>query len=87
VTRDRFKADLTEYFTPRQHLAAAMAGVVDDPLIMLLPPDADSAQRYLDSHAADLKLLEGPAPTDLKVRVRRLWLLLVRAKIERRFGI
>jgi hypothetical protein len=38
---------------------------------------------YLQRHGAALELLEGDVPEDLARRVRRLWVLLLRAKLER----
>jgi hypothetical protein len=80
---DRYEQDLSRYFTPRQHLLAAMAGLLDDPLVWQTPQDAENAKDFLAKHSETFKQLDESPAGALADRVRRIWLLLVRAKLER----
>jgi hypothetical protein len=84
---DRYQEDLSRYFTPRRQLLAAMAGMLDDPLVWQTPKDAESARDFLTKHAAKWKSLDDPPAGSLADRVHRIWLLLLRAKLERIDGV
>lgn len=84
---DRYQEDLSRYFTPRQHLLAAMAGLSDDPLVWQTPTDPQTARDFLAKHADEWKALDDPPDGPLADRVRRIWLLLIRAKLERVDGL
>jgi hypothetical protein len=80
---ERYQEDLARYFTPRQQLIAAMAGLMDDPLVWQTPQDAQSAREFLKTHTEAFQRLNDAPSGDLAERVRRLWWLLIRAKLER----
>lgn len=84
---DRYEKDLARYFEPRQHLVAAMAGLIDDPLVWQTPTTADEARAFLDQHSDDWKLLNEAPSVALSERIHRIWLLFLRAKIERIDGL
>jgi hypothetical protein len=84
---DRYEKDLARYFEPREHLVAAMTGLLDDPLVWQTPTNPEEARTFLDKHADEWKSLDDPPPTELSARIHRLWLLLVRAKLERIDGL
>ncbi|WP_428939568.1 hypothetical protein [Fontivita pretiosa] len=81
--RARYSSRLAEHLNVRQHLAAAACGLLDDPLVLDLPLTRDEIPAYLARHEAEMRILSTPAPQDLPGRVRRLWLLLIRARLER----
>ena len=84
---ERYGANLARYFTPRQQLIAAMAGLMDDPLVWQTPKDAEAARAFLKKHAESFQQLDDAPAGNLQNRVHRLWWLLVRAKLEREDGV
>ncbi|HMB94569.1 MAG TPA: hypothetical protein VKK61_00880, partial [Tepidisphaeraceae bacterium] len=82
VGREKYLAMLAEQFTAKQRLAAALCGLSDDPLTLELPISSAEADEYLQKHQADFASLDDPIPEDLPARLKRLWLLLIRAKLE-----
>jgi hypothetical protein len=80
--RDKYTHMLGGQFTVKQHLQAAICGLCDDPLTLELPVSKEEIELYLKSHATEFATLNGPVPQDLAGRLRRLWLLLIRAKLE-----
>jgi len=81
--RVRYSSRLAEHLNVRQQLAAAACGLLDDPLVLDLPLTRDEIPAYLARHEAEMRMLSTPAPQDLPGRVRRLWLLLIRTRLER----
>ena len=84
VGRDKFIAALSANFTMRQRLAAALCGLDDDPFSVDLPVRREDITAYLKNHAGKFAALDEPMPTTLTDRVRRIYLLLIRARLERR---
>ena len=82
--RDRFKTALATNFTIRQRLAAAVCGLDDDPFSVELPVRDEDIAPFLKDHAEKFSSLDEPPPSSLSERVRRIYLLLIRAKLERR---
>jgi len=82
VGREKYAAMLAAQFTPRQRLAAALCGLSDNPLTLDLPVSSSEVEQYLQKHQTDFATLENPLPDDLPGRLKRLWLLLIRAKLE-----
>jgi len=70
-------------FSMHEQVEAALCGIIDDPLTMDFPATSREIPSYLSAHADLWKLTDGPAPDDLTGRVQRLWVLLLRAKLER----
>jgi hypothetical protein len=70
-------------FTFRQHLAAAICGLLDEPLTLELPVSRAEIAAYLKQHQNDWAQLSGPVPDYLQPRLKRLWLLLIRSRLER----
>jgi hypothetical protein len=65
--REKYLAAQTDEFTIRQRLAATLCGLCESPF---------------DKNPADFETLQTPPPEDLPGRLRRIWLLLIRAKLE-----
>jgi hypothetical protein len=86
VGRERFIAALAANLSLRQRLAAALCGLDDDPLSPDLPVTDDELREYLKTSDARFRVLEGPTPATLADRLRRLYLLLIRAKLEQRLA-
>jgi hypothetical protein len=82
LRRDRYIEMLDKQLTVRQHLAATVCGLTDNPLTLDLPVTKSEVQTYLKEHDADWRVLEGPVPQNLQQRLVRLWTLLRRAKLE-----
>ncbi len=82
--RDRFKAALVANFTIHQRLAAAVCGLEDDPFNVELPVRDEEVSPFLKDHAAKFAALDQPSPALLSDQVRRIYRLLIRAKLERR---
>ncbi len=81
--REKYTAMLAQQFAVKQHLSAAVCGLSDDPLDLDLPVTKSEIDGYIASHESDWRVLEGPVPEDLGARLHRLWVLLIRAKLER----
>jgi hypothetical protein len=79
---EKYEQDLSRYFSPRQQMLAAMAGLMDDPLVWQTPTNADSAGEFLARYDEQFRRLDDPPAGSLPDRVIRLWWLLVRAKVE-----
>jgi hypothetical protein len=56
--------------TVQQRLSAAICGLTDTPLVL----DLSAAQKSVD--------LDSPIPQELDLRLKRLWVLLIRSKVE-----
>jgi hypothetical protein len=84
LRRDRYIEMLDEQFTVRQHLAATVCGLTDNPLTLDLPVTKSEVQTYVKEHDADWRMLEGQIPPSLQQRLTRLWMLLIRAKLEQK---
>jgi hypothetical protein len=84
ITREKYLQQLSDYFPPRQRVAAALCGLMDEPWALNLPTTREQAERYASD---DGQQLEATSGGELRSTVRRTWLLLLRAKIERQFGL
>jgi hypothetical protein len=82
--REKFIAALNANFTVRQRLAAAACGLDDDPFAVDLPVRSEDIPAYLKDHADRFRVLGESTPPSLTDRTRRLFLLLIRAKLEAR---
>ena len=82
--RERFGTALAVNFTIHQRLAAALCGLDDDPFSVELPVRDEDVAGYLKDHVAKFSSLDEPPMSSLSERVRRIYLLLIRAKLERR---
>jgi hypothetical protein len=80
--REKYLHMAERHFTLKQQFALAICGLDDSRLLIDLPVTTDESLDYIRRHEADWKTLEDPPPAELTARVHRLWLLLVRAKIE-----
>jgi hypothetical protein len=83
IGRQRYIDLLGAHFTVKQHIAAALVGLNDNPLTLDLPVSQQEVQPFVDRHAEMFRLLDGPLPETLPERVKRLWALLIRARLER----
>ena len=82
--RDKFKTALVANFTIHQRLAAALCGLDDDPFSVELPVRNEEIGAYIKDHADKFAALDGPLPNLLSERLQRIYLMLIRAKLERR---
>jgi hypothetical protein len=80
--REKYLRMIERHFTVSQQLAAALCGLDSSPLMMNLPVTTDESPDYIRRHEADWRILDEAAPAELSSRVHRLWLLLLRAKLE-----
>ena len=85
--REKFRERLAANFTPKQHLAQVTCGLSDDPMSVDFPVTVEEAQAYLKQHEQQFQLIEGQAPPDLAGKVKRLWALYLRARLESRLGV
>jgi len=85
--REKFRERLNANFTPKQHLAQVICGLTDDPMSLDFPAVMEEAQDYLKRHEKQFQAIEGASPDDLAGKVKRLWALYLRAKLESRVGI
>jgi hypothetical protein len=81
--RDKYVNMLQANFTVRQHLAACVVGLADTPATLQLPVTKSEAAEYLKRRPDAFADLSTPPPQDLAARNKRLWLLLIRSRIER----
>lgn len=84
--REKFRARLSTAFTPKQCLAQVISGLSEEPMSADFPTVMEEAHDYLKAHEQDFKQIEGEPPAGLSAKVRRLWWLYLRAKIEARVG-
>jgi hypothetical protein len=84
--REAYRNSLEFFFPYKQHLAATICGMEDDPFASDLPRGPQDVGPYLRRHDAEWRALDATPPLDLPSRVHRLWLLLIRAKLEQRAG-
>lgn len=82
IGRDQYKQMLSTQFAPHQHLAATLVGFRDQPLMIDLPVSRGEIEPYLKLNAGRFAVLDAPIPEPLSERTQRLWLLLIRAKLE-----
>ena len=80
--RDRYIAMLSARFTLHQQLEAMLCGLMDDPMELASAVSADEVPGYLSANGDRFRSLDDPMPSDLPGRVQRIWLLLIRAKLE-----
>jgi len=84
--RDRYKQLMTQGWPPKRQLIATVVGLTDDPFTLDWPVAASEVDAYVKAHSADWQALESGIPQQLPARVRRLWILLNRAKLEAMAG-
>lgn len=82
IGRDRYLAMLSAGFTFHQHLSATLTGMNENPLTLDFPVTDAEVPAYITAHAEQWRVIEGPLPPDLAGRVRRLWVLLIRTRLE-----
>jgi hypothetical protein len=82
VGRERYLRMLSAGLSVRQRLAAAVCGYLDDPLTLELPVARDEINQYLADHRDEFDQLSAPIPADTAGRLRRLWLLMLRTRLE-----
>lgn len=80
--RQRYLTMMAQPFSLEQRLAAAVCGLTDDPFALDLPLTAGEVDAYVKTHQADFAILQRPIPQDLPSRLHRLWILLVRTRLE-----
>ena len=81
--RDRYIASLAATSSLHDQTEACLCGLTDDPFTLDFPQKIADMPGYLTAHADLWKLTDGPVPDDLAGRVRRIWVLLLEAKLER----
>jgi hypothetical protein len=81
--RDAYVNSIGGISSLHEEIEAALCGLNDDPMSGHFPRSAGEVPAYIAGLGDLWKLAEGPAPDDLAGRVRRLWVLLLRAKLER----
>jgi hypothetical protein len=87
IGRERYLKMLdAQSFTLKQQLAATVCGFIDDPLTLDLPLSRGEIEPYLQKHESEFAILQGPIPEDLSMRLKRLWALLLRAKLEQKLN-
>jgi hypothetical protein len=82
IGRDRFITLTDGQIGIRQQIEAALVGLDDDVLALDFPTSAADADAWLAKHADLWHLIDGPPPEALADRVRRLWALYLRARVE-----
>lgn len=65
-----------------QQIASTISGMNDNPFALDMPISRAEVAQYLRDHPERFAELEMGMPRDLSVRVRRLWLLLLRTRLE-----
>jgi hypothetical protein len=83
IGRQRYLEQLASNFTAKQHIAQVLVGLSDDPFTLDMPTSPEQVNGYLERHAAEWRTLNDPTPQTLEGRVKRLWVVLVRAKVEK----
>lgn len=84
--REKFRERLTAHFTPKQHLALVACGLSDHPMAADFPARVEELAGYLKQHEAQFHLIDGEVPIEIAGKIRRLWALYLRARLESRLG-
>ena len=87
VGREKFLQRLKASYSIRQRLALALCGVIDEPMSPEFPTSLAEAQAYLARAQTQSKDAPATRPTELPERLRTIWRLVMRARIEKQFGI
>jgi hypothetical protein len=64
-------------------IEASLCGLSDDPMSGNFPRSAAEVPAYIAAHADLWKVTEGPVPDGLAGRVKRVWVLMLRVRLER----
>lgn len=85
IGREKFLHRLRTSFQPREHLAQALAGLSQLPMLLDFPDDKKDVDAYLKRHERQLILAEARslAPESFAARIERFWILFLRAKLEK----
>ena len=82
--RAKFRLAASVGFNLRQRLAATLVGLEDDPLSVEYPVRDEDVSQYVKDRAGKFSPLDEPLPDILSERLRRIYLLLIRVKLEQR---
>ena len=82
---ERMGQELSRSATVQERLASTIVQLSDSPFVNDRPETAEEVDGYLSRHADLWRLLEGPPPEDLNQRVKRLYALLLRTRVEAQF--
>jgi hypothetical protein len=74
---------LSKHLTPKQHLAQALCGLRDSPLLLTLPTTAEEAKAYAAAHHEEWAALDSPSVANVHTRIRRVHALLIRRHVQR----
>jgi len=80
LSRDEYCRSREGRFSLFRRQAAAVCGLEEPPLLDDLPENG-RLDEYLRRHDADWRVADGGCPSALSTRTRRLWTLLVRARL------
>jgi hypothetical protein len=70
-------------FSLHEQIEASLCGLMNDPGTFELPVTAGDVRAWMDAHQPMMGLAQGPVPDGLSDRVRRLWALLVRVRVDK----
>jgi hypothetical protein len=87
IGREKFLQRLKASFTIRERLALTVCGLMDEPMDANLPTSIEQAKQYLQQNETTFQQATGTTDTDLPAKVRRLWALYLRARLEKEFGV
>jgi hypothetical protein len=85
--REKFRERLNFDCALKQHLARVICGLEDGSMSSDFPATVEVAQAYLKRHEEQFGLIEGASPSDLAGKIKRLWAICLRARVEGQFGI
>jgi hypothetical protein len=86
--RDQWRERLGGEPGVKRQLAWTLVGLSDSPMLLDLPTQPAEVNDYLKRHAERLRLLQGGGdPPQLRDKIRQLWALYLRARIEKEFGM
>lgn len=85
-SREEFAAVLAKHLPVRQRIEAALCGLDDQPFSVDWPGDAGGAERFLKEYPGTFGVLAEGTPEDVQERVRRAYVLFLRARIEIKYG-
>jgi hypothetical protein len=86
--RDKCRERLGAELGVKRQLAWTLVGLSDNPMVPDFPTRPTDVNDYVKRHAQRLRLLaSGGNPPQLRDRLRQLWALYLRARVEKEFGL
>lgn len=82
IGREKFHFRLRASFAPREHLAQALAGLSQGPMLLDFPTSREEVEGFVKRYEQALQAVQAPPAESFAARIQRLWIVYLRAKLE-----